>query len=62
MPTISMFYGIIVMMYFEIREKHHLAHIHVRYQNFRAAIAVERRQSFGGGASGKAITDGAGLG
>ena len=41
MPTISMFYGIIVMMYFEIKEKHHLAHIHVRYQNFRAAVAIE---------------------
>lgn len=27
MPTISMFYGIIIMMYFEIKEKHHLAHI-----------------------------------
>ena len=36
-----MFYGIIIMMYFEIKEKHHLAHVHGRYQDFRAARAVE---------------------
>jgi hypothetical protein len=41
MPTISMFYGIIIMMFFEIREKHHLAHIHVRYQDFRASVGIE---------------------
>jgi hypothetical protein len=29
MPTISMFYGIIVLMFFEIKEKHHLPHIHI---------------------------------
>jgi len=40
MPTISMFYGVIVSMFFEIREKHHLPHIHVRYQGFKAAIAI----------------------
>jgi hypothetical protein len=41
MPTISMFYGIIISMFFEIKEKHHLPHIHVRYQNDRASIAIE---------------------
>jgi hypothetical protein len=30
MPTICMFYGIIISMYFEIADKHHLPHIHVR--------------------------------
>jgi len=32
MPTISMFYGIIVWMFFEIGEKHNPPHVHVRYQ------------------------------
>ena len=41
MPTISMFYGIIVSMFFEIKEKHHLPHVHVRYQDARASIAIE---------------------
>lgn len=41
MPTISMFYGIIISMYFEIKEKHHLPHVHVRYQGAKASIAIE---------------------
>ncbi|MDD4929743.1 MAG: DUF4160 domain-containing protein [Gallionella sp.] len=41
MPTISMFYGIIISMFFEIKEKHHLPHIHVRYQNFKISLAIE---------------------
>lgn len=41
MPTICMFYGIIISMFFEIKEKHHLPHIHVRYQSNRASIAIE---------------------
>jgi hypothetical protein len=31
MPTISMFYGILVAMLFEDNDRHHLPHIHVRY-------------------------------
>ena len=41
MPTISMFYGIIVSMFFEIQEKHHLPHSHIRYQGYKASIAIE---------------------
>lgn len=41
MPTISMFYGIIISMFFEIKEKHHLPHIHVRYQGYKASVAIE---------------------
>jgi hypothetical protein len=41
MPTISMFYGIIVSMYFEIGEKHRLPHIHIRYQGKKASVAIE---------------------
>ena len=40
-PTISMFYGIIISLFFEIKERHHLPHIHARYQNFHAAIALD---------------------
>ncbi len=40
MPTISMFFGIIISMYFEIRDKHHLPHIHVRYQDKKASISI----------------------
>ena len=48
MPTISMFYGIIISMFFEITEKHHLPHIHVRYQSNRASIAIEDGVVLGG--------------
>ncbi|MDD5240860.1 MAG: DUF4160 domain-containing protein [Sulfuricella sp.] len=36
-----MFYGIIISIFFEIKEKHHLPHIHVRYQDNRASVAIE---------------------
>ncbi|MBF0196614.1 MAG: DUF4160 domain-containing protein [Planctomycetes bacterium] len=32
MPTISMFYGLIVYMYYLDNKQHHLPHIHVKYQ------------------------------
>ncbi len=41
MPTISMFYGILVTILFQGNERHHLPHFHVRYQDFKAAIAIE---------------------
>jgi hypothetical protein len=41
MPTISMFYGIIISLFFEIREKHHSPRIHVRYQDSRASVSIE---------------------
>ena len=40
MPTISMFYGILVLMFFRDNRRHHLPHIHVRYQGEEAAIAL----------------------
>jgi hypothetical protein len=40
MPTISMSYGILVSMFFEDTDRHHLAHIHVRYAGEKAAIAI----------------------
>ncbi len=39
MPTISMFYGII-SMFFEIKDKHHLPHLHARYQKHKASTSI----------------------
>ena len=36
MPTISMFYGIIIRMYSELGGKHHMPHIHVLYSENEA--------------------------
>ncbi|SLM31432.1 conserved hypothetical protein [Desulfamplus magnetovallimortis] len=41
MPTISMFYGILVLMFYRDNRQHHLPHIHVRYQGEEAALAIE---------------------
>jgi len=38
MPTISMFYGIIVRMFFIDTSQHNLPHIHVEYQGKEAVI------------------------
>ncbi len=40
MPVISMFYGVIVLMYFLDRKKHKLPHIHVQYQDNEAVISI----------------------
>lgn len=41
MPTISMFYGIIVKMYNEKGAKHSCPHIHAEYQGAEAAFDFE---------------------
>jgi len=41
MPTISMFYGILVLMYFYDDKKHHCPHIHAEYGEYEASIAIE---------------------
>ena len=40
MPAISMFYGIIVYMYFMDNRQHKLPHIHVKYQEDEVIVAV----------------------
>lgn len=40
MPVISMFYGLIVMMYFRDNRQHHLPHIHVEYQGNECVVAI----------------------
>ena len=40
MPVISMFYGIIVSMYFLDNRHHHLPHLHARYQEQEAVVVI----------------------
>ena len=40
MPVISMFYGLLVSMYFIDSKRHRLPHIHVRYQNDEAVFSI----------------------
>lgn len=40
MPVISMFYGIVVSMYFVDNKRHKRPHIHVRFQNDEAVVAI----------------------
>ena len=40
MPVISMFYGIIVSLYFQDNRRHTRPHIHVKYQDDEAVIAI----------------------
>ena len=40
MPSISMFYGIIVYMYFMDNKQHKLPHIHVRYQEHEVVVSI----------------------
>lgn len=41
MPTISMFYGILIRMFFNDVERHHLPHIHAEYQGKLGVYAIE---------------------
>ena len=40
MPVISMFYGIIVSLYFFDSKEHKAPHIHARYQNEEAVLGI----------------------
>ncbi|MDY0222976.1 MAG: DUF4160 domain-containing protein [Desulfobacterium sp.] len=40
MPTISMFYEILVSIFFEDNVRHHLPHIHARYQGKKASVSI----------------------
>ena len=40
MAIISMFYGIIISMYYLDNKQHNLPHIHVRYQEEEAVISI----------------------
>lgn len=40
MPVISMFYGIIVMMYYLDNKKHNFPHIHIKYNEYEAVFKI----------------------
>ena len=48
MPTISMFYGILILMYHYDDRKHSCPHIHAEYGEHTASIAVEDGALLGG--------------
>jgi len=41
MPTISMFFGILVSIFYGDNEQHHTPHIHARYQGKKVSIAID---------------------
>ncbi len=41
MPTISMFYGIIIYMFCFDNRKHHLPHIHAHYGEHSAVLSID---------------------
>jgi len=41
MPTISMFFGILISIFYGDNEQHHTPHIHARYQGKKASIAID---------------------
>jgi hypothetical protein len=40
MPTIAMFFGIIVRMFYKDNQQHHLPHIHAEFQGDVAVFAI----------------------
>ncbi|KKO44212.1 hypothetical protein WG68_16355 [Arsukibacterium ikkense] len=52
MPTISMFYGIIIRMYYAPKE-HPPAHFHVYYGDYRATIDIQKGELMRGTLPGR---------
>ena len=48
MPTISMFYGIIIYMFFFDDRKHHLPHIHANYGEHDVVLSIADGEVLGG--------------
>jgi Domain of unknown function (DUF4160) len=48
MPIISMFYGILVSMFFRDNKHHNLPHIHVKYAEHQAAISIPEGELLSG--------------
>ena len=41
MPVISMFYGVVIRLFYKDNRQHHLPHIHAEYQEHAAVFAIE---------------------
>ena len=48
MPSISMFYGIVVMIFYYDNKQHNLPHIHVRYQGTKAVFDIDSSEMMEG--------------
>ena len=55
MPTISMFYGILIQMLFFDNKEHHTPHIHVWYQGAEASISILDGNILAGSLPGKQL-------
>ncbi len=51
MPVISMFYGIIIRMFYFDNKEHKLPHIHVEYNEFNAVLAISNGEILAGNLS-----------
>ena len=49
MPTISMFYGILIRMFFRDTERHHVPHLHADYQGDVAVYSIPDGTPLAGG-------------
>jgi len=48
MPSISMFYGLIIYMYFKDNRQHKAPHIHVKYQDHEVVVSIPEGEVLGG--------------
>lgn len=48
MPIISMFYGIIVQLFFFDNDKHNEPHVHIRYAEFKASMDIRTAEILDG--------------
>jgi hypothetical protein len=48
MPAISMFYGILIYMYYFDNKKHHLPHIHAKFGENEAILSIENGETLEG--------------
>jgi len=48
MPILSMFYGIVVRMYFFDDKKHHVPHVHAEYSCDQAVFAIATAEVLAG--------------
>ena len=49
MPVISMFYGLIVAMYYLDTKQHNYPHIHVKYAEHEAVVRIPNGEVIEGG-------------
>jgi hypothetical protein len=48
MPSISRFFGVIIYIYTEPRERHNRPHFHARYQEYEAVFAINEFELLAG--------------